>query len=129
MICSNCGRLLNDGVKFCSGCGKAQVGEISKEVLNTEAQEPATAQNISVYPQGYKPKNWTTALLLCIFTSFGHRYYTGKIGTAIIMTLLFFPGMFLYGIPCIALLVWEIIDLVNICMGKFTDKNGYPLLK
>jgi TM2 domain-containing membrane protein YozV len=60
-------------------------------------------------------KKWLTTLLLCIFLGEigGHRFYTGKIGTGIIM-LLTLGG---FGI-------WLIIDLLIIISGSFKDKQG-----
>jgi TM2 domain-containing membrane protein YozV len=52
---------------------------------------------------------------LCIFLgAFGaHRFYTGKIGTAILMILT------LGGVG-----IWALIDLITIAIGKFRDKDG-----
>ncbi|GHU79697.1 hypothetical protein FACS189462_5430 [Spirochaetia bacterium] len=61
-------------------------------------------------------KKWITTLLLCIFLGEigGHRFYTGKIGTGILM-LLTLGG---FGI-------WWLIDLIVILTGGFKDKQGY----
>jgi hypothetical protein len=74
--------------------------------------------NARLNPEGYAPKNWLTALLLCLFLGVigVHRFYVGKIGTGILQ-LLTLGG---FGI-------WVLIDLILICCGKFTDKNGYLL--
>ncbi|MBT4099997.1 MAG: TM2 domain-containing protein [Gemmatimonadetes bacterium] len=64
------------------------------------------------------PKSRLAAGLLCFF--FGwlgvHRFYVGKIGTAILMVLTF--GGF--GI-------WATIDLIFIIVGSFRDVEGRPL--
>jgi len=102
-LCSNCGEKIKEGVKFCPNCGKLAV--------NTG------------YPPGYKPKDWTTTLLLCIFLGWlgGHRFYVGKIGTAIINIIV---TVVTFGIGSF---IWFIIDLIMICTFKFKDKHGYPL--
>ena len=64
---------------------------------------------------GASDRSWLVTLLLCIFLGeLGiHRFYTGKIGTGILM--LFTVGGF--GI-------WWLIDLIFIAVGKFEDGNG-----
>ena len=66
-------------------------------------------------------KSWLVALLLCLFLGMvgGHRFYTGKVGTAIlqIVTLGGFFG------------IWVLVDLIMIAMGKFTDKQGQALAR
>lgn len=63
-------------------------------------------------------KSNVTALVLCLFLGVfaAHRFYVGKIGTAIIQ-LLTLGG---FGI-------WSLIDLVIILSGKFKDKKGKTL--
>ena len=48
-----------------------------------------------------------------------HRFYVGKVGTGILMALLSitFFGLIVSGL-------WNLIDLVMIVSGKFTDANG-----
>ena len=60
------------------------------------------------------------AFLLCFFLgTFGaHRFYVGKIGTGILQLLT------LGGLG-----IWAIIDMVMLAMGKFTDKQGRPLVQ
>ena len=102
-LCSNCGEKIKEGVKFCPSCGRPAV--------NTG------------FPPGYKPKDWTTTLLLCIFLGWlgGHRFYVGKIGTAILNIIV---TVITFGIGSF---IWFIIDLIMICTFKFKDKHGYPL--
>ena len=63
-------------------------------------------------------RSWLAALLLCIFFGvFGaHRFYVGKIGTAILM-LLTLSG---FGI-------WTVVDLIIIICQDFKDKDGKVL--
>lgn len=69
---------------------------------------------------GYSSRNWFVTLLLCIFFGIfgGHRFYVGKTGTGIIHLL----TLGCYGI-------WTIIDLISILRERFTDKDGYPIVK
>jgi len=63
-------------------------------------------------------KKKSTALILAIF--FGvigaHRFYVGKTGSAVAQLL---TGG--------GLLVWVLIDIINIATDKFTDAKGNPL--
>jgi len=63
---------------------------------------------------------YSTTLILAIFTGFlgGHRYYTGRIGSAIIQT--FTLGGFY---------IWWIIDIISILSGNFKDAKDRPLNK
>lgn len=58
------------------------------------------------------------AFLLCFFLGmFGaHRFYTGKIGTAILQIVT------LGGLG-----IWVLIDLIMIAIGSFTDSEGNQL--
>lgn len=65
-------------------------------------------------------KSWLVAVLLCFFLGvLGiHRFYVGKIGTAILM-IITLGG---FGL-------WVLIDFIMILIGKFTDKQGQPLAR
>ena len=73
-------------------------------------------------------------LLLCFFLGgFGaHRFYVGKIGTAIAQLLLTIIGVvlsiILVGYFLVAAVgIWVLVDLIMIIIGSFTDKNGLPV--
>ena len=60
-------------------------------------------------------KGFVPALLLCLLLGFlgAHRFYVGKIGTGILMLVT------LGGLG-----IWNLVDLIVIAMGKFTDSDG-----
>ncbi|MDR7327142.1 MULTISPECIES: TM2 domain-containing protein [Catenuloplanes] len=63
-------------------------------------------------------RSWIVTLLLCLLLGmFGaHRFYTGKIGTGVLM-LLTLGG---FGI-------WALLDLFLIALGWYADRDGAPL--
>ncbi|MBU2667011.1 TM2 domain-containing protein [Actinoplanes bogorensis] len=65
-------------------------------------------------------KSWIVALLLCFFVGVlgVHRFYTGKVGTGILM-LVTLGG---FG-------VWTLIDFIMIAVGSFKDKQGLALAR
>ena len=79
-----------------------------------------------------------TLLLLCwLFGLFSlHRFYTGKYLTGAVQLLMlglavvlgFFKVKILSAIPASAFLLWWVIDVLRIIMGKFTDKEGRPII-
>ena len=111
VFCSSCGAIIKKEAEICPKCGVRQY--------------VAPAQSIYLggggndrYPPGYVPKSWAVALIFVILLGcIGvHRFYVGKIGTGILMLLT------LGGLG-----IWWLIDLIIICTGKFTDKQGYVL--
>lgn len=66
------------------------------------------------------PKSRLIALLLCFFFGWigGHRFYTNKIGTGILM-------MFTMG----GFGMWYFADIVMIALGAFKDKDNLMLTK
>jgi len=117
VYCTSCGKMIKKEAAICPFCGVRQEGGSSGEK--------------------FKP----TALLLCIFTACGHRFYTGKIGTAIVMLLLYIAWigvsagaededtLIVAGVFFVGFLIWWIIDLVMICNGSFKDSKGNTLKK
>jgi len=71
-------------------------------------------------PEMISPRSRLVTLLLCWFLGiFGiHRFYVGKVGTAILM-LLTVGG---FGI-------WWFVDIVLIVIGQFRDKTGYLVFR
>ena len=97
MYCWTCGAEINDNAVICVTCGCA-VGQ-PKRPVNVNASG----------------RDWLVTLLLCLLcgTLGIHRFYAGKVGTGILM-LLTAGGCG----------IWTLIDLVTICLGKFTDAEG-----
>lgn len=85
----------------------------SSPIKKTDAGTAAPVGTIAEQEPVISPKSRAIALVLCIFTVCGHRFYTKKFGSAILY--LFTVGLFAIG--------W-IYDIVKICTGKFTDKDG-----
>ena len=151
--CFSCGSVIKKAAEICPKCGVNQNIRSSTTAIDVYCtscgkiikREAETCPFCGVMQEGNASKNKTTALLLIIFTGVGHRFYVGKIGSAILMLLLYVIGITLFytvligelfydGIPLlmslyIGFIIWWIIDLVNIGAGKFKDKRGNPLKK
>ncbi|MDT7543137.1 MAG: hypothetical protein QOE33_3041 [Acidobacteriota bacterium] len=79
-----------------------------------------------------------TLLLLCwLFGLFAvHRFYTGKYLTgalqlltlALAGVLALFKNETLPAVPLALFFLWWIVDFMRIIMGKFTDKEGRPIV-
>lgn len=65
------------------------------------------------------PKSRLATLLLCLFLGFigVHRFYVGKMGTAVLMLL-----------TAGGLGVWWLVDLIFVVCGIFRDKEGKKIL-
>lgn len=96
MYCKKCGAAIDDDSVACPKCGSL------------------TGVNGGAQP-GASEKSRLVAFLLCFFLGgLGvHRFYVGKIGTAVAM-------LFTLG----GLGIWTFIDWIMILAGKFTDKEG-----
>lgn len=115
VFCPNCG-MSSRPQRFCPQCGSRAEGHYCSFC---GAKIPAAGE----YPfAGCSDKRKWTAFFLCLFLGgLGmHRFYVGKIGTGVILLLLF---VLLPGIGVLAALV----DLIRIVVGNFRDKQGRPL--
>jgi TM2 domain-containing membrane protein YozV len=106
--CSDCGNLINIKAEICPKCG---VRQLDVQPIQVSPQ---------IFHEGISDKNFSTTFLLCHFLGlFGaHRFYTGKIGTGILMLLT------LGGLG-----IWLIVDWFMIIFGSFKDQNGAPLYR
>ena len=106
MYCKYCGTQISDDAAYCEKCGKS-----------TASPQPFYTQNTYDQPRdpNISDKDWIVVLVLCLFTGcLGlHRFYVGKIGTAI--------AQLLTGGGCG---IWQLIDFINIVTEKFTDEQG-----
>lgn len=100
MFCKHCGAEINDNAVVCVKCGCA----VNDSVQTTRTLDPNASS-----------KDWLTTLLLCFFLGgFGtHRFYVGKMGTAIVQLL-----------TCGGCGIWALIDFITIALGNFTDEQG-----
>jgi TM2 domain-containing membrane protein YozV len=82
-------------------------------------------------------KKLTVLLLCCLVGLFGvHRFYTGKSISGILQFLtLCLSGILIHlearplmALPVLSLLLWWALDALFIIMGKFTDKEGKPII-
>jgi len=91
MFCAYCGKEISDDALFCGHCGtktrRASPAPVPPAPPSYYNAPQTSAGNAGYPPAGYKPKKKLTALLLLIFLGGwgAHRFYTGKIGTAIFM--------------------------------------------
>lgn len=71
-------------------------------------------------------KNWVATLMLCWFLGGfgGHRFYTGKTGTAWAMTIMTLTC-------CLAPItfIWALIDGFQIALGNWTHEDGSELFE
>jgi hypothetical protein len=99
------------------------VGGVSKPAGSPEAPSKQTAVSSAKAPAGVSSFKRLWALLLAAPALSGfpiaglQRFYVGKIGTGILWFLT--GGMFMIG---------QIIDVVMILTGQFTDRYGLPLV-
>jgi restriction system protein len=84
--------------KFCQHCG---AGVFEDAVVCPQCGRSITG----IHPGKGVPKNKWIAVLLCLFTGFGHKFYEGKIG----MGILYMLTLGLFGIGAL-------IDLIKLLM-------------
>ena len=102
LYCTACGKQIHESAPACPGCGAPQQARGAAPVVVAPAV-PATDKRI------------LPAALLCFLLGvFGaHRFYIGKIGTAVLMI-----------VTVGGLGIWMLIDFILIVTGSFKDANG-----
>lgn len=123
-FCQHCGETIDKDCIVCPKCGK-QVEELKgsgKNIIinNSSSASAAASANATAVVAGMNmisPKSRLVALLLCFFLGVFaiHRFYVGKIGTAILMIALMLTGIGE---------VWLVIDFITILLGSFKDNMG-----
>jgi len=102
MYCTACGKQIHEAAHTCPGCAAPQQARTAAPVLAGSAV-PATDKRIL-----------PAAILCFLFGVFGaHRFYIGKIGSAVAM-LLTIGGLG----------IWALVDFILIVTGSFKDTNG-----
>lgn len=91
IICPRCGKLVEDLNKSDNNSVIANNNINSSSCSSTDT----TFVNNTTPTINRKPKNKWIALLLCIFTGVGHKFYEGKIGMGILYILTM--GLFGFG--------------------------------
>ena len=96
VFCRGCGKEIHDSAPACPSCGAIQI---------QPSGPAASASDRRILP----------AFLLCFFFGvFGaHRFYAGRIGSAVAQ-LLTIGGLG----------VWALVDLILLACGAFTDGAG-----
>lgn len=131
MFCSNCGKEIESGIKFCPSCGTMVGGGASSpQAMQSDTGQSSTSyqrqQYVTKSSTNYKtesPKSRLVALLLAFFLGAigAHRFYVGKAGTGILIIVLNLLSFFIIGS------IWSLIDLIMIACGSFADKDGLPV--
>ena len=138
IYCPSCGKSIRSDFKVCPYCGNNPNNQ--RENYNNY-NNYNTENRTNYYSNNYEisPKSGIACLLLWLFLGgFGvHRLYVGKIGSGIIMIILYIAIFIFLGIAtvessvgimviitAIIWFVWWITDLVLILTGKFRDSQG-----
>lgn len=107
-ICMGCGAKPLAGSNFCQACG-AETNPLAEICIKCGARL-AKAEAMDISPKS----RLATTLLAWFLGEFGaHRFYLGKIGTAIAM-------LFTLG----GLGIWALIDFIYAVSGNMKDKEG-----
>jgi TM2 domain-containing membrane protein YozV len=137
-FCMNCGAKPMSGTSFCNACG-ASTTPLTEICMKCGAR---VAKKL-VGDISSKSRLATTLLAFFLGGVGAHRFYIGKIGTAIVMLLLsiaglvailllwwlFGLGLFLGYIFLIAVGIWAFVDFIFAVTGHMKDKEGKLIQK
>jgi TM2 domain-containing membrane protein YozV/ribosomal protein L40E len=142
MFCGNCGKKLTGAPKICSSCGARPMfgthfcPECGAQTTSSTEVCVRCGARIEKEISGYiSPKSRLATTLLAFFLgTFGaHRFYVGKIGTAIIMLLLGIAGIANIRGAAPMLLgtvgLWAFIDFIFAVTGHMKDRQGRLIQK
>ena len=122
MYCRNCAQQIPDQAEFCVKCGqRPRLGTLYCWSCGAETLPQAElCVKCGVKLGPVSDKDWTTALLLSIFTGLLgiDRFYLGYTGLGI-LKLVTLGGCG----------VWKLVDIILIAMNKLPDAQGRPLRK
>jgi len=132
-ICPECGAKPMNGASFCSNCGAATT-ELTEMCVKCGARVGGVAAK--AIAGDISPKSRLAVTLLAFFLGeFGaHRFYLGKIGTAIVMLILGILGwatiwIFVGWIFLIPVGIWALIDFIFAVSGHMRDTEGRLIQK
>lgn len=98
-------------------------GEPSAGIEIDFIAEQAIAKNVFPLRLSSKHSKVVLAIVCWFFGMLGiHRFMVGKTGTGILMLILTITI-----IGALISSIWMIVDFIYILLGKFTDKDGYPI--
>ena len=128
-MCPECGAKPIKGTSFCSNCG-ATVTELTEMCVKCGARVGGVAAK--PVAGDISPKSRIAVTLLAFFLGWLgiHRFYLGKIGTAVVMLILGGVGWatsWIFGIGLLLLIpvcIWAFIDFIFAVSGHMRDTDG-----
>ena len=134
-FCPNCGAKPSNGKSFCPACG-TQTAALAEVCVKCGTRLSAAPAPMVAPVAGESTKSRLAAFLLALFLGeFGaHRFYTGKIGTAVVMLVLAIIGYATFIVVVgwfflAAVWIWKLVDWIMIIAGNFKDKQGMLITK
>lgn len=124
-FCPKCGVKLLTGLGFCRNCG-------ARVVFQADVCAKCGARLAIPGPTTASTKSRLAVILLALLLGvFGaHRFYAGKVETAVVMLILGLIGVvtvWFFGIGLvfiIAVSVWAFVDFIFCVVGRFEDDRG-----
>lgn len=106
--CVECGQIINKKAVVCPHCGCAH------PYMDTVDQDSLNKPGFTGKPKELNSRWVITVILAIVIGGLGaHRFYTGKIGTGILMLIT--------GGGCG---IWYLIDIFMVCTEEYRDADG-----